>query len=343
MRSNTATKINSLLIDAESLLKQGYYGAKQIQMKNGSVGTIYHFINTIRRFHTDYSVTKVVVFWEGENSKYYRQAYYPYYKSNRNDKMTLEEIHDLDRQRVRIKQYLEELFIRQVEVDGCEADDAIAVYCKNSNSENKIIYTNDRDLLQLLDDKTKVFLHGKKALVTKDNFKNFFKYDYRNVGLIKMISGDISDNISGLEGIGEDSVLKFFPELLKEVKDYNWISERTEVLLAENPKSKKLQAIKEGKTKWGTYGREYFTIMEKIISLNHPNITEDLNISIAEVVNDVLSPEGRGGINKVIEMMKEDEILIFLPKNQDWYYEFWASFINIINKEKKNYERTKTK
>ena len=164
-RLRTQTKINSLLIDGEALLKQGFHGAKQVQTKNGSVGTIFHFINTIKRFYQDYGVTKVVVFWEGENSKAYRQAYYPYYKQNRNDKVTIDQKHDLDRQRVRIKQYLEELFIRQVEIDGCEADDCIAYYVKNSPNESKTIYTNDRDLLQLMDDETKVFLHGKKIMI----------------------------------------------------------------------------------------------------------------------------------------------------------------------------------
>ena len=45
-RLRTQTKINSLLIDGEALLKQGFHGAKQVQTKNGSVGTIFHFINT---------------------------------------------------------------------------------------------------------------------------------------------------------------------------------------------------------------------------------------------------------------------------------------------------------
>ena len=89
-------KINSLLIDGESLLKQGFYGSRQIKTKNGSSGAILHFINTIKRFYEDYAVTKVVVFWEGENSKSYRQLYYPYYKTNRNDKVTIDEKHDLE-------------------------------------------------------------------------------------------------------------------------------------------------------------------------------------------------------------------------------------------------------
>jgi DNA polymerase-1 len=337
----TRTKINSLLVDGEALLKQGFHGAKQVQTKNGSVGTIFHFVNTIKKFYQDYGITKVVVFWEGENSKAYRQGYYPYYKTNRNDKVSIEERHDLDRQRIRIKQYLEELFIRQVEIDGCEADDGIAYYAKNSPNESKIIYTNDRDLLQLLAPDTKVFLHGKKVMVNIDNFKNHFDYHYGNVGLIKMIAGDTSDNISGLEGIGEETVLKIFPELKKEQKNEEWIVKRVDELLTENPTNKKLLTIKEGKTKWGTYGTDYFSVMGKVISLETPNVTDELREAIAEMVTEPLSPEGRGGINIIMEMMKEDQLLNFLPKYDDGFFVFWSTFITIINKEKKLYEQTK--
>lgn len=340
-RSPIRTRINTLLIDGEALLKQGFYGAKQVQTKNGSVGTIYHFVNTIKRFYQDYGITKVVVFWEGENSKAYRQGYYPYYKSNRNDKVTIEERYDLDRQRIRIKQYLEELFIRQVEINGCEADDSIAYYVKNSPNENKIIYTNDRDLLQLLAPDTKVFLYGKKVMVNIDNFKNYFDYHYSNVGLIKMIAGDTSDNISGLKGIGEDTVLKIFPELKKEQKNEEWIIKRVNELLTETPTNKKLLTIKEGETKWGTYGTDYFSVMSKVINLETPNVTNELIEAISEMVNEPLSPEGRGGINTIMEMMKEDQLLNFLPKYDDGFFVFWSSFITIINKEKKFYEQSK--
>jgi 5'-3' exonuclease len=335
--------INTLLIDGEGLLKQGFHGAKQIQTKNGSIGTIYHFVNTIKRFYQDFGITKVVVFWEGENSKAYRQAYYPYYKSNRNQKVSIDEKHDLDRQRIRIKQYLEELFIRQVEIDGCEADDGIAHYTKNSPKENKIIYTNDRDLLQLIDDGTKVYLYGKKVVINKLNFMNYFDYHYENVGLIKMIAGDTSDNISGLEGIGEGTVLKLFPELKKGGKTKEWIVERVNELLANNPTSKPLLTIKEGRTKWGTYGTDYFGVMEKIINLSQPNVTEDLKLAINEMVNEALSPDGRGEIKVIMKMMVEDELLNFLPKYDDSFFVFWSSFITIIQKEKKLYEQTKNK
>ena len=49
-----------------------------------------------------------------------------------------------------------------------------------------------------------------------------------------MICGDVADNISGLEGFGETTVLKLFPELKTEVKDYIWLLKRVDELLLEN-------------------------------------------------------------------------------------------------------------
>lgn len=341
-KPKSITKINTLLIDGEGLLKQGFYGAKQVQTENGSVGAIFFFINMIKRFYQDFGITKVVVFWEGKDSKLYRQCYYSYYKKNREDKVDNEaERHDLDHKRIRVKQYLEELFIRQVEIDGCEADDGIAYYVKNSPNENKLIYTNDRDLLQLISDDTKVYLSNKKAIINKENFTNYFDYHYSNVGIIKMIAGDSADNISGLENIGEVKALKLFPELKKQPLTTDWIIKRTNQLLIDDPKNKSLITIKEGKTKWGMYGNDYFLVMSKVISLDTPNVTDDLKIAIKEMVEDYLSPEGRGGVNTIMDMMKEDQLLTFLPSYDDGFFVFWSSFITIINKEKKFYEENK--
>lgn len=341
MTKTKENKINSLLIDGENLLKIGFHGAKSIQTEKGSIGTVFHFINTIKKFYSDFGITKVVVFWEGEDSIKYRQGYYPYYKGNRGQQYTEEQKHDLAYQRVRVRQYLEELYIRQVEVPGCEADDAIAYYVKNSPNENKIILSADKDLLQLISDDVSVYLSNKKVIVNKKNFYSFFEYHQGNVGLLKMIAGDTSDNIAGLEGVGEGTVMKLFPELKTEVKDQVWIIERTKELLVEKPKLKALTTIIEGNTKWGSYGTDYMAVMAKIIDLNnHPNVTDELKETIREMVEDPLNPEGRGGVNTVMKFIRDDKLINYISTNDDNYFVFWGTFISIIKKEQ-NYFKSK--
>lgn len=337
-QSTVPTK-NVLLIDGESLLKQGFHGKKQIQTEAGSIGTIYHFFNQIRRFYNDFMVTKVVVFWEGENSKLYRRNYYPFYKSNRNDLYTAAQLDDQGRQRLRIKQYLEELFIRQVEVHGCEADDGIAVYAANSPNELKIIYTGDRDLLQLISPYTRVYLFDKGTMITDKNFQQHFPYHRENAGLMKMIAGDPSDNICGLMGIGEGVALKLFPELKEEKKSVEWVLERTRELLQKKPKSVQLKNIIEGNTKWGTRGREYFTVMNLIINLEHPHITDEMVEMITEAVNEPLDPEGRGGVTAIMRLAQEDKALNLFDKSHQGFLDFWSPFLTIIQNEKNFYNK----
>ena len=82
--------------------------------------------------------------------------------------------------------------------------------------------------------------------------------------------------------------------------------------------------------------------MNKIINLNDcPNVTIESKELIDEMINESLSPDGRGGINTIMEMMKEDQLITFLPKYDDAFFTFWSSFITIINKEKKLYEQKK--
>lgn len=330
-------KKNLLLVDGEALLRTGFFGSKHVIGKEGRVVAVFYFISTIKRLLSLYNISRVYVFWEGINSTEYRKMYYPYYKKGRTTDPDIKE--DLDRQRIRVKQYLEELFIRQIEVDKAEADDCIAYFCNKNNTEKKYILTNDRDLLQLLNDDTSVYLLNKKMLITPNNFNTYFDYHYRNVTLIKIISGDASDNISGIEGVGEGNLLKMLPELVTEEKTIDWVKERVQELYEKNNKSKLLQRILSGHTKWGIVGEDYYAVMKKIIDLNESLLNESAKEFLDLYMTTPIDPEGRGGIIKIQEMMIEDEIADMLPKNDDNYFDYWMPFISIINKEKKFYKR----
>jgi 5'-3' exonuclease len=328
-----------LLVDGEALLRTGFFGGKNVIGNNGRVIAVFYFINTIKRLLTFYNISRVYVFWEGVNSTEYRKMYYPYYKKGRTTiEPDLED--DLNRQRIRVKQYLEELYIRQIEIDNAEADDCIAYFCNTDKTLNKYILTNDRDLLQLLDDDVSVYLIGKKTLITPKNFNTYFKYHYKNVSLMKIIGGDASDNISGIEGVGEGTLLKMLPELITEEKTIDWVKERVKVLHEENKKSKLLQRILSGHTKWGVVGEDYYAIMKKIIDLKDSLLNEDGKQLIDLHITSPIDPEGRGGMKKVQEMMVEDQIDDMLPKGEEAYFNFWMPFISIIKKEQKFYKRS---
>jgi len=328
----------TLLIDGESLLKQGFYGTKDTVTKNGRIATVYNFYNQIRKIYETDLFNKVVVFWEGEDSKKYRQNYYSKYKSDRVTSELDQYLEtDLMNKRLLVKNCNEDLFIRQVEVYGCEADDAIALYCKMAPNEIKTICTNDMDLTQLIDVNTKVYLWGKKILVNFINFKSYFKYHHENVGLIKILAGDKSDNIAGLQNIGPDTVLKLFPEIIDNPITLDWVRERAKQLLDENPKSNKIRTIVEGTAKWGPTGDDYYHVMKTIIDLREPYSPEELITEINEAINGVLNPEGRSGVEGVISTFATYGIGVLFSRKDEYFLEFWNPFLNIVNTEKRKY------
>ena len=203
------------MIDGNGLLQTGFHGVKDYFHNGKHFGAIYHFLNTIRKYLLEKDYDKVVVFWDGKNNASYRKDIYENYKINRRNRLTESQQNDLFRQKNRITQYLEEVFVRQAEFDNCEADDCIAYYCENTPNENKLILTNDKDLSQLVSKNTEVlFINdgthlnlNKKVTIAKLTIPT------TNVALLKILVGDKSDNIKGIKFLGEKTLKTYFPEI----------------------------------------------------------------------------------------------------------------------------------
>ena len=156
--------MSTLLVDGDNLLTIGFYGVKNYFYKGQHIGGLFHFLNTLRKSFETYKLDKIVVFWDGEDGSIQRRKIYPEYKQNRKSRIkSEEELSSYNYQRNRIKQYLEEVFVRQGEYQFCETDDCIAYYSQNSPNEKKIIYSSDGDLTQLLSKNTDLYNpgHGK--------------------------------------------------------------------------------------------------------------------------------------------------------------------------------------
>ena len=159
--------IKTLVIDGNNLLKIGVCGVKDFYNKGEHVGGIWHFLNTTRRFLDEGNYNKVVVCWDSESNSTQRRLFYPNYKLNRRQANTEEQVNSFSYQKTRVKQYLEEMFIRHIEINDCEADDIIAYYCKISKDEHKTIFSSDRDLTQLISEDVSIYSPS-----TKKHYKN---------------------------------------------------------------------------------------------------------------------------------------------------------------------------
>ena len=113
--------IKTLLVDGDNLFKIGFHGVKELYNGGDHLGGIYHFINILRKFLEEHNHDKVVVFWDGNSNSSIRKSIYPQYKANRRQDMNEFKYESYLQQKSRVKQYLEEIFVRQVEMDNNEA------------------------------------------------------------------------------------------------------------------------------------------------------------------------------------------------------------------------------
>jgi 5'-3' exonuclease len=331
-----------LLVDGDNLLTIGFYGVKNYFYKGEHIGGIFHFLNTLRRSFEHYQLEKIVVFWDGQDGSHERRKLYVHYKENRRQRTrSEEEAHSYSYQRNRVKQYLEELYVRQGEFEYCETDDCIAYYSQNTK-EDIIIYSSDGDLTQLVNERVKIYNPSHQKLYSTNET---FVYNHEdilieNIKIVKMFCGDSSDNIAGIKGMGIKRFLTFFPELKTEKLTIPQIKEKTNMLFENDKHNKTLANLLTGVTKYGVFGDEFFDINEKIVSLESPFLTDDAKETIESLINEELDQEGRSYKN-AMKMMTEDGIFNVLPKSDDAWIKFLNPFLRLTRKEK-NKIKTKT-
>lgn len=322
-----------LLIDGNNLFTIGFHGVKGYFHNEKHIGGIFHFMNTIRLFLEENNYDKIVVFWDGENSSRRRKNLFPNYKANR--KVTLKSYQEesFEYQRTRVMQYLEEVFVRQCMVEENEADDLISYYCKISNGEKITIFSGDRDYAQIISENVSLYLPQLKKTLKNGDSIDFggIKVHHGNVLVYKSIVGDSSDNISGISGSGNKTILELLPNIEKQVYSFD---DLFNAIKEKNVKNKTYENILLGINKSNILSEEFYNIVPKIIDLKNPLITEEGKFIVEEIYSQKIDAEDRGYQN-LIKLMMEDGLFKFLPKNNDGWVYFFKPFMKLIRKEKR--------
>lgn len=332
----------TLIIDGYNLLKIGVNGVKDYYHKNKHIGGIYHFINTIRNFIETHNFDKILVMWDGEDNRVSRKLLYPQYKENRKEVVDEVKEESFAWQKHRVKLYLEDMFVRQIEVIGNEADDLIAYYCQIAKDEKIVIYSSDGDLLQLVSENVTQYMpRTKKFYEVGDKLKLMYhELPIENIKTYKVLSGDKSDNIDGIYYLGEKTFVKLFPEILEHKVEISDILTKAEEILKEDKNNTVVKNLLTGRTRTGIYGEEFFQVNEQLVNLSNPLITEDAKTIVEEYYAESLDPDGRGYKN-LMKLMMEDGFFKFLPKTDDAWVNFIRPFLKLTRKEKRNYNQRK--
>lgn len=202
-----------VIIDGNSLMHRAFYALPPLANSKGlHTNVILGFVNMLYKLQEDLNPDYVAIAYD-RKAPTFRHQEYAEYKAGRN-KMAEEMIEQIPV----LKEVITAMNIKQIEIDGYEADDiigTISTHCSRQDIQSLIV-TGDRDAFQLINENSHVLItkKGISDMVEFDREKlvEVYQYTPEQVTDIKGLMGDASDNIPGVPGIGEKTAL----ELIKQ-------------------------------------------------------------------------------------------------------------------------------
>ena len=202
-----------LVIDGSSLIHRAFFALPPLMTKQGlHTGAVYGLCNMLLKLLGDLQPKYMAVAFD-KSRKTFRTELYADYKGQRKPTPS-----ELSEQFPLAMKVLGTMGIPTLELDNYEADDIIGTFAVHAPEDVEvIIVTGDRDELQLVDTRTKVY-YTKRGISDIQIFDEAeFAANYE--GLVpkqlielKGLMGDASDNIPGVPGVGPKTALKLIKE-----------------------------------------------------------------------------------------------------------------------------------
>lgn len=199
-----------MIIDGNALLHRAWHALPPLQTKSGEVvNAVYGFATILLKALKELRPTHVAVAFDTA-APTFRHKEFAAYKAQREKKPD-----ELYAQISRIKELLAALHIPSFSKEGFEADDCIASMVASVRSEYPdtgiAILTGDKDTFQLIDAQTSVYSLKRGITDTEIYDEAAIRDRYGlapgQLNAVKALSGDPSDNIAGVKGIGEKTAI----------------------------------------------------------------------------------------------------------------------------------------
>ena len=194
-----------IIIDGNSLLNRAYYAIPPLNNHEGkNVNAVFGFVNILLKALSDYKPSHVAVAFD-KKGKNFRHEIYDQYKATRKGMPD-----DLAQQMPILFDLLDKMQITRVGESGVEADDVIGTLAKRFSIPT-VIFSGDRDLLQLVDESTTVCLTKRGITdveeVSINTIKDLYGMVPSQIVEFKALKGDPSDNIPGVAGVGDKTAM----------------------------------------------------------------------------------------------------------------------------------------
>lgn len=205
-----------VLIDAHSIIHRAYHAIPPLTTTKGElVNAVYGFTATLLKVFAELKPDYVAVAVDLP-APTFRHEKYKEYKATRK-----ETDQALSSQFEKTHEVLNAFNIPYYGVEGFEADDLLGTLAEKAVSENKtvdevIVVSGDRDALQLVSDKIKVYMPARTLVDTviydEKRVRDRFGFGPEQLIDFKALAGDASDNVPGVKGIGEVTATKLIQE-----------------------------------------------------------------------------------------------------------------------------------
>ena len=203
-----------LIVDGNSILNRAFYGYPQFINSSGlCVNGVYGFINILEKHIDDFKPSHIAVAFDLPKPTF-RHEMYEEYKGTRGEKPP-----GVTDNFEPLINTLTAMGIYCVGIPGYEGDDVIGSIAANTDKDVEInILSGDKDIFQLIDNRTKVrfpkTVAGEKKTIIYDEhlFKKEYGIDPIQLIDLKALMGDTADNIPGVSGIGPKTATKIIKE-----------------------------------------------------------------------------------------------------------------------------------
>lgn len=296
------------------------YSVSPVTNTNGvHVGGISGFLLSVGHAIKTINPTRVVIVFDGKNGSAKRRALYAEYKSQRKLKVRLNRSETVDKQDnqleqlMRLVEYLDILPFTTIIMDNTEADDVIAYaadYFRDKDAQT-FIMSSDKDFMQLVDEQTHVWSPTKKKLYYAEDVYAEFGILPENFALFRSLTGDASDNIPGVQGLGTKTLLERFPLIsenklvtLDEFFNYTTLQQQ------QNPKIKLYTKVLESRSEVETY--------YKIVQLSESMISHSTRFKVLDMLNNSSNKLSKV---KFYTMLNEDGMINVIRNVDLWIRE----------------------
>jgi DNA polymerase-1 len=192
--------MNLYLIDGNSYVYRAYYAIRDLSNSRGfPTNAIYGFTNMLLKIIREKKPDGIVVSFDSpvptERHKIYEE-----YKAQRPETPG-----DLVRQLPYIRKIIAAFNIKIFEIPGYEADDILGTIAQKGASEglDVFIVTGDKDMLQIVNEKIKVYDPMKDKVFDEQYVTEKFGLKPERIPEFMALTGDAVDNIPGIKGVGE--------------------------------------------------------------------------------------------------------------------------------------------